>query len=74
LGQTVKRHQGSNRIYNQVMAIVHNIVRYDKADPRLLEEAVFQLGDDLKLLTNLTSDDNIEMKRLVFEHAVLEQE
>ncbi len=74
LGQTVKRHQGSNRIYNQVMAIVHNIVRYDKADPRLLEEAVFQLGDDLKLLTNLTSDDIIEMKRLVFEHAVLEQE
>jgi len=74
LGRIVKRHQGSERIYNQVMAIVHNIVRYDKADPRLLEEAVFQLGDELKLLTNLTDEDILEMKRLVFEHAQREQQ
>lgn len=74
LGRIAKSHQGSEKIYNQVMAIVHNIVRYDKADPRLLEEAVFQLGDDLKLLTNLTDEDILEMKKLVFESALREQE
>lgn len=74
LGITAKRHQGSEKIYNQVMAIVHNIVRYDKADPKRLEEATFQLGDELKLLTNLTDEDIIEMKKLVFEHAKQEQE
>lgn len=74
LGKIAKRHQGSEKIYNQVMTIVHNIVRFDKADPMLLEEAVFQLGDDLKPLTNLTDDDIIEMKKLVFESAIREQE
>jgi len=74
LGKIAKRHQGSEKVYNQVMSIVHNIVRYDKADPKLLEEAIFQLGDDLKLLTNLTDEDVIEMKKLVFENAIEEQQ
>lgn len=74
LGRIAKRHQGSEKIYNQVMTIVHNIVRYDKADPRLLEESVFQLGEDLKPLTKLTDQDILEMKKLVFESAVQEQE
>ena len=74
LGKIVKNHQGSEKIYNQEMAIIHNIVRYDKADPKLLEAAVFQLGDDLKPLTNLTEDDIIDMKKLVFEQAKVEKE
>ena len=74
LGKIAKRHQGSEKIYNQEMSIVHNIVRYDKADPNRLEEAIFQLGDDLKPLTNLSDEDIIEMKKLVFEHAIQEQE
>jgi hypothetical protein len=74
LGKVAKRHQGSEKIYNQVMSIVHNIVRYDKAEPRLLEEAVFHLGDNLKPLTNLSDEDIIEMKKLVFENAIQEQE
>lgn len=73
LGRIAKRHQGSEKVYNQVMTIVHNIVRYDKADPGLLEDAVFRLGDDLKLLTNLTDDDIAEMRKLVFESAIEEQ-
>ncbi len=73
LGKIAKRHQGSEKIYNQVMAIVHNIVRYDKADPKLLEEAIFQLGDKLKPLTNLTDEDIKEMKKLVFDNALDEQ-
>ncbi|MDD4564741.1 MAG: hypothetical protein PHE79_04615 [Eubacteriales bacterium] len=73
LGMVAKRHQGSDRIHNQVLAIVHNIVRYDKADPGLLEEAVFQLGDNLKPMTNLTDEDIIEMRKLVFENAIEEQ-
>ena len=74
LGKVAKRHQGSEKVYNQVMSIVHNIVRYDKADPIMLEEAVFRLGDDLKPLTNLADNDIIEMKKLVFENAIREQE
>jgi len=73
LGKIAKRHQGSEKIYNQVMSIVHHIVRYDKAEPRLLETAVFQLGEELKPLTNLTDDDIVEMKKLVFENAFQEQ-
>ena len=56
------------------MSIVHSIVRYDKADPKLLEEAIFQLGDELKPLTNLTDGDIIEMKKLVFETATRERQ
>ena len=74
LGKIAKRHQGSERIHRQVMAIVHNIVRYDKADPGLLEDAIFQLGDELKPLTKLTDEDILEMRRLVFESAVTELE
>ena len=74
LGKIAKRHQGSEKIYNQEMTIVHNIVRYDKAAPQRLEEAVFQLGDELKPLTKLTEEDIIEMKKLVFEHAKMEKE
>ena len=74
LGQIAKHHQGSEKIYDREMTIIHNIVRYDKADPKRLEEAVFQLGDELKPLTNLTDDDIIEMKNLIFEHAKVEQE
>ncbi len=74
LGKIVKRYQASEKVSNHVMAIVHHIVRYDKADPKRLEEAIFQLGDELKPLTNLSDDDIIEMKKLVFEHAKQEQE
>jgi hypothetical protein len=74
LGKIAKRYQGSQRIHSQVMSIVHNIVRYDKADPSLLEDAVFQLGDELKPLTKLADEDILEMRRLIFEHAVQELE
>ncbi len=74
LGKIAKQHQGSERIYNKEMTIVHNIVRYDKADPKRLEEAVYQLGDELKKLTNLTEEDIGDMKKLVFEHAKEQQD
>jgi hypothetical protein len=74
LGKIAKHHQGSEKIYDQEMTIIHNIVRYDKADPKRLEEAVFQLGDELKPLTKLTDEDIVEMKKLIFEHAKVEQE
>ncbi len=69
LGKIVKHHQGSNKIHSQVMAIVHHIVRYDKAEPQKLEAAVMELGEQIKPLTNLTDEDVIEMKKLIFEHA-----
>ena len=74
LGKIAKKYQGSDKVHNQVMSIVHNIVRYDRAEPKRLEEAVFQLGDELKPLTNLSEEDILEMKKLVFEHAAKEIE
>lgn len=44
LGKIAKQHQEIEKIYNKEMTIIHNIVRYDKADPKRLEEAVFSTG------------------------------
>jgi hypothetical protein len=73
LGTIAKQYQGSDKIYNQVMAIVHYIVRYDKADPRLLEESVLLLIDNLRQMFSITDEDIIEIKKLVFESAAEEQ-
>ncbi|MGI6751300.1 MAG: hypothetical protein ACOX4U_01590 [Anaerovoracaceae bacterium] len=74
LGSIAKNHQGSNRIYNQIMSIVHSLVRFDKADPALLENAIFQFGDEFKKLAELSDSDIREMKRSIFENAFREQE
>lgn len=68
LGKIVTNHNNSDKTYNQVMAIIHNIVRYDKADPKRLEESVFHLGEELKPLTKLIDEDILEMKTLLFDH------
>lgn len=73
LGAIEKQYQGSDRIHNKVMAIVHYIVRYDKADPRLLEEAVLQLSDNLRQITDITDEGINDIRRLVFESAAEEQ-
>ena len=69
LGKAVNRHQSNGKVYTQTMAIVHSIVRYDKADPGLLEDAVYQLGEELKPLAKLSEEDILDMKKLVFDHA-----
>ena len=69
LGKILKKHQNSEKLNTNIMSIVHYIVRYDKADPKRLEEAVFQLGDELKALSNLTKEDIFEMRKLLFDHA-----
>ncbi len=74
LGNIAKNHQGSEKIYNLEMTMIHNIVRFDKSDASRLEEAIFQLGDELKPLTNLSDDDVVDMKKLVFEQAKIERE
>ena len=74
LGKIAKRHQGSEKIYNQEMNIIHHIVRYDKADPTMLESSIVQFGDEFKRLTKLTDEDLLEMRRLVFDQAKLEQQ
>ncbi|MBR0597514.1 hypothetical protein [Sinanaerobacter chloroacetimidivorans] len=67
LGGLVRKYQSSEKIHSPVVAIIHHIVRYDKADSARLEEAIYQLGDELKPLTNLTDDDLAEMKQQLFE-------
>lgn len=73
LGTIARNNQGSNRIYNQIMSIVHNLVRFDKADPTLLEDAIFQFGDEFKRLAELSGDDIKDIKKSIFENALKEQ-
>lgn len=68
LGKILKKHQNNENIHKHVMSIVHNIVRFDKADPKRLEEAIINFGEELKPLTNISDDDIVEMKRLLFDH------
>ena len=68
LGSLIKGFQYSEKTRDQVLAIVHHIVHYDKADGSRLEKAVTLLGDELKQIMDLTEDDLNEMKRLLLRH------
>lgn len=74
LGVIAKRYRGSEKIYNQEMNIIHQIVRYDKGDPKTLEASIAQFGDELKQLTRLTNEDLVDLRRQVFAQARLESQ
>jgi hypothetical protein len=50
------------------MAIIHHVVRFDKSDIRLLENAMAKLGDELKSFGKLTDEDAADMRRMLFTH------
>jgi hypothetical protein len=60
--------QGGERLQNRLMSIIHQVVRFDKADIRLLEQAMAKLGDELKSFGRLTDDDVTDMRRTLFSH------
>ncbi|NLY71532.1 MAG: hypothetical protein GX076_07660 [Clostridiales bacterium] len=69
LSELAKKYQANKRVVNTIMAIVHHAVRYDKGDPERLEQAIIQLGNELKQITSLKDEDIAEMKKMVFDHA-----
>lgn len=69
LSNVAKSHRGNGKVYNNVMSIIHNIVRYDNSDPAVLEDSVMKFGEELSKLTTLTEEETTGMKKLVFQHA-----
>lgn len=68
LGSLIRGFQYSEKTRDQVLDIVHHIVRYDKGDASRLEEAVSLLGEELKQLTDLTEEDLHDMAKLLLQH------
>jgi hypothetical protein len=56
------------KLQANLMAIIHQVVRFDKSDIRLLENAMAKLGDELKSFGRLTDDDVADMRRMLFAH------
>ncbi|MDR3296130.1 MAG: hypothetical protein LBT26_09935 [Clostridiales Family XIII bacterium] len=56
------------KLQNQLMSVIHQVVRFDKSDIRRLEEAMARLGDELKSFGKLTDEDVADMRRSLFAH------
>jgi hypothetical protein len=56
------------KLQSSLMAVIHHVVRFDKSDIRLLENAMAKLGDELKSFGKLTDDDVADMRRMLFAH------
>ncbi|KNZ41747.1 hypothetical protein [Acetobacterium bakii] len=68
LGQILKNHAFSENLYHSVLTIINHIVRYDKGDVEHLEEALLKFSQALKPISNLTSNEFLDMKNLLFFH------
>ena len=69
LRQIVQKYNQDQSIRNQVMSIIHNIVRVDKGDIKRLEDSASNLVEELKLLTNLNDKDLVDLKVQLMEKA-----
>lgn len=59
-----------DKVQDPILSIIHYIVRYDKANPQLLEDAFMNLAEELKpLFSNLTSEDIADMKETLLKDA-----
>lgn len=65
----VKNNKGDQKIYNNVMSIIHNVMRYDSGEPNFLEDSILKFGEELSRLTTVSNEDILGMKKLAFEHA-----
>jgi hypothetical protein len=60
----------ADKVYDHMISIIHYIVRYDKADIKMLDDAFEQLAEELKpLFPNLTEDDITDMKETLMRSA-----
>jgi hypothetical protein len=62
------RFVNGDKFQNQLMSIIHQVVRFDKSDIRLLQDAMTRLGDELKSFGKLNDEDIADMRRLLFAH------
>jgi hypothetical protein len=62
------RFVNGEKLQSGLMAVVHQVVRFDKSDIKLLENAMSKLGDELKSFGRLTDDDVADMRRTLFTH------
>lgn len=69
LADLVKGYNYTEKGRDSIMAVIHHIVRFDRGEPKLLEEALLRLGEELKPLTKLSDADILDMKKLLFQHA-----
>jgi hypothetical protein len=60
----------SDKVYDQMLSVIHYIVRYDKADQKLLEDAFLHFAEELKpLFSHLMSEDIADMKETLLSDA-----
>ncbi|GHU49717.1 hypothetical protein FACS1894127_3590 [Clostridia bacterium] len=57
-----------DRLQNQLMSIIHQVVRFDKSDPRLLEDGMRKLGSELRSFGKLGAEDVEEMRQMLMDH------
>ncbi|MDR1247487.1 MAG: hypothetical protein LBK57_10800 [Clostridiales Family XIII bacterium] len=65
---TKYRFLNGEKLQSNLMEIIHQVVRFDKSDIKLLENAMAKLGDELKSFGRLTDDDVADMRRMLFAH------
>lgn len=63
-------YSSQDKIYDAMLSIIHYIVRYDKGDTKLLENAFSHFAEELRpLYPHLTYDDIADMKKSLFQDA-----
>jgi hypothetical protein len=65
---TKYRFLNGEKLQSNLMELIHQVVRFDKSDIKLLENAMAKLGDELKSFGKLTDDDVADMRRMLFAH------
>ena len=61
-------YPSTDEVYDKMLLIIHYIVRYDKANPKLLEESFIQFAEEVKpLFPNLSQDDIVDMRKALLE-------
>lgn len=70
LRSIASNYSPKDKVYDVMLSIIHYIVRYDKGDPRLLENAFLHFAEELRpLYPHLTGDDIADMKESLFRDA-----
>lgn len=60
----------TDRVQDSILSIIHYIVRFDRANPQLLDDAFQNFAEELKpLFTHLTKEDLADMKETLLRDA-----
>jgi hypothetical protein len=70
LREVALNYPPADRVQDSVLSVIHYIVRFDKADPNMLEDAFESFAEELKpLFTHLTDENLADMKETLFKDA-----